>query len=170
MITGQKFEVPRDLENINQRIVKNVTDYLNVEKTVNILLVGSGSREHAIAEAVNKSTIESKLFCISTAINPGIENLAQGYLDNICNCNQVLEYAKSQHIDIAIIGLEAPLEVGLTYVLKAEGIGVVGPTKKLAQIETSKGFTRDLIRDYGIGANPFFKKFSTMDEVEETLR
>lgn len=79
MITGQKFEVPRDLENINQRIVKNVTDYLNMEKPVNILLVGSGSREHAIAEAVKRSSIANKLFCISTAINPAIDKITQGY-------------------------------------------------------------------------------------------
>ncbi|MBK2356059.1 phosphoribosylaminoimidazolesuccinocarboxamide synthase [Francisella hispaniensis] len=171
MITGQKFEVPRDLENINQRIVKNVTDYLNMEKPVNILLVGSGSREHAIAEAVKRSAIANKLFCISTAINPGIDKIAQGYqIADICNCDQVLEYAKSQSIDIAIIGPEAPLEAGLADALKTAAIGVVGPTKKLAQLETSKGFTRDLIRDYGIGANPFFRKFNSMDGVEETLK
>lgn len=171
MITGQKFEVPEDIENINHRIAKNVTDYLNTESQVNILLVGSGSREHAIAEAVKRSTIKNQLFYISTAVNPGIDRIAQGYkVGNICDCEAVLEYAKAESIDIAIIGPEAPLEVGLADTLKANGIGVVGPTKKLAQLETSKGFTRDLIRDYDIGANPFFRKFSTMDGVEETLK
>lgn len=171
MITGQRFEVPEDIENINHRIAKNVTDYLNTESQVNILLVGSGSREHAIAEAVKRSTIKNQLFYISTAVNPGIDRIAQGYkVGNICDCEAVLEYAKAESIDIAIIGPEAPLEVGLADTLKANGIGVVGPTKKLAQLETSKGFTRDLIRDYDIGANPFFRKFSTMDGVEETLK
>jgi fusion protein PurCD len=171
MITGQKFELPKDLENINQRIAENVTNYLNTEKQMNILLVGSGSREHAIAEAVKKSAIENNLYCISGAVNPGIDKIAQGYkVANICDCDAVLEYAKAQNINIAIIGPEAPLEVGLADTLKAHGIGVVGPTKDLAQLETSKGFTRDLIRDYKIGANPYFKKFNSMDGVEETLK
>ncbi|AJI55878.1 phosphoribosylamine--glycine ligase [Francisella philomiragia] len=171
MITGQKFEVPVDIKNISQRIAKNVANYLNAESQVNILLVGSGSREHAIAEAVKRSAVKNNLFCISTAVNPGIDRIAQGYkVGDICNCEEVLEYAKAESIDIAIIGPEAPLEVGLADTLKANGIGVVGPTKKLAQLETSKGFTRDLIRDYDIGANPFFRKFSTMDGVEETLK
>lgn len=171
MITGQEFELPRELENINQRIAENVTNYLNTEKQMNILLVGSGSREHAIAEAVKKSSIENKLYCVSGAVNPGIDKIAQGYkVANICDCDAVLEYAKAQDINIAIIGPEAPLEAGLADTLKSQGIGVVGPTKKLAQLETSKGFTRDLIRDYEVGANPFFKKFSSMDGVEDTLK
>lgn len=171
MITGQKFEVPADIENINQRIKKNITDYLNSEKVMNILLVGSGSREHVIAETIKKSAIKNNLFCISGAINPGIDKIAQGYkVADICNTQEVLKYAKSQKINMAIIGPEAPLEIGLADVLKDNDIGVVGPTKELAQLETSKGFTRDLIRDYDIGANPFFRKFNSMDGVRETLK
>ncbi|ASG68633.1 phosphoribosylaminoimidazolesuccinocarboxamide synthase [Francisella halioticida] len=171
MITGQEFELPKDLSSINQRIARNVTNYLNTEKQMNILLVGSGSREHAIAEAIKKSSTETRLFCISGAVNPGIDKITQGYsIINICDCDAVLEYAKSQNINIVIIGPEAPLEAGLADVLKAQGIGVVGPTKKLAQLETSKSFTRDLIRDYKIYANPFFKRFNSMDGVEETLK
>ncbi|WP_234366877.1 phosphoribosylamine--glycine ligase, partial [Francisella tularensis] len=142
-----------------------------IKKYQNQFVIGSGSREHAIAEAVKRSSIANKLFCISTAINPAIDKITQGYqIADICNCDEVLEYAKSQSIDIAIIGPEAPLEAGLADALKTAAIGVVGPTKKLAQLETSKGFTRDLIRDYDIGANPFFRKFNSMDGVEETIK
>ncbi|MED7818687.1 MULTISPECIES: phosphoribosylaminoimidazolesuccinocarboxamide synthase [unclassified Francisella] len=171
MITGQKFELPRDLENIEKRIAENVTNYLNTEKQMNILLVGSGSREHAIAEAIKRSSVDNNLFCISGAVNPGIDKIAKDYnIADICDCDAVLKYAKSQNINIAIIGPEAPLEAGLADTLKEQGIGVVGPTKKLAQLETSKGFTRDLIHDYKIGANPFFKKFNSMEGVKETLK
>ncbi|MDE4951067.1 phosphoribosylamine--glycine ligase, partial [Francisella tularensis subsp. holarctica] len=84
---------------------KNVTDYLNMENPVNILLVGSGSIEHAIAEAVKRSSIANKHFCISTAINPAIDKITQWYqIADICNCDEVLEYSKSQIIDISIIG------------------------------------------------------------------
>ena len=138
---------------------------------MNILLIGSGSREHAIAKAVKKSSIKSKLYCLSGAINPGIEKLTDGYsVADICNGAIISEYAKEQKIDLAIVGPEAPLEVGVADKLKALNIMVVGPTKEHAQLETSKGFTRDLIEEYKIGANPFFKRFTTMDGVEETLK
>ncbi|MDE5024863.1 phosphoribosylamine--glycine ligase, partial [Francisella tularensis subsp. holarctica] len=72
------------------------------------------SREHAISEADKIISIENKLFCISTAIKPAIYKITQGYqIADICNCDELLEYAKSQSIDIAIIGPEAPLEAGL---------------------------------------------------------
>ncbi|MDE4988323.1 phosphoribosylamine--glycine ligase N-terminal domain-containing protein, partial [Francisella tularensis] len=91
--------------------------------------------EHAIAEADKRSSIANKLFCISTSINPAIDKITQGYqIADICNCDEVLDYAKSQSIDIAIIGPEAPLDAGLADALKTAAIGVVGPTKKLAQL------------------------------------
>ncbi|QIV94816.1 phosphoribosylaminoimidazolesuccinocarboxamide synthase [Allofrancisella frigidaquae] len=171
MITGQTFVPPLDKEDINKRIEKNVKNYLDMEKNMNILLIGSGSREHAIAKAVKRSSIENKLFCISSATNPGIAKLSDGYkLADICDCEAIIDYAKSQAIKLAIIGPEAPLEIGLADRLKANGVNVVGPTKEHAQLETSKGFTRELIEEYKIGANPFFKKFNSMDGVEETLK
>ena len=138
---------------------------------MNILLIGSGSREHAIAKSIRKSSIKTKLFCISTAVNPGIDKLADGYhIADICNCDVVSEFAKSKKITLVIIGPEAPLEVGMADRLIADGIKVVGPTKNHAQLETSKGFTRDLIEEYKIGANPFYRKFTSMDGVAETLK
>ncbi len=170
MITGETF-TPVTNQDINQRIVKNVTEYIKINMTTNILLIGSGSREHALAKAVNKSKVEHKLFCLSGAINPAIQKLTDGYhVANVCDCDAILEYAKQQNITLAIIGPEAPLEVGLADKLKDLGIGVVGPTKDHAQLETSKAFTRDLIDSYKINANPFFKRFDSMDGVKETLK
>lgn len=171
MITGEKFNPPLEKQDINQRIVKNISQYLKMEQNMNILLIGSGSREHAIAKAVKRSSLENKLYCLSGATNPGIDKLADGYhIADVCDAKAICEYAKSKDITLAIIGPEAPLEVGVADALKNEGIAVVGPTKDHAQLETSKGFTRKLIEDYGIKANPFFKTFTTMEGVRETLK
>ncbi|MGQ4005605.1 phosphoribosylamine--glycine ligase [Francisellaceae bacterium CB300] len=169
MITGEKF-IPTTDEDINQRIVKNVTEYIKTNMTTNILLIGSGSREHALAKAVNKSKTKHSLYCLSGAINPAIQKLTDDYqVADVCDCDAIVEYAKKQNITLAIIGPEAPLEKGVADRLKEIGIGVVGPTKDHAQLETSKAFTRDLIDSYEINANPFFKRFDSMDGVKETL-
>lgn len=137
----------------------------------NILLIGSGSREHALAKAVKQSKIKHSLYCLSGAINPAIQKLTDDYIvADICDTDTIASYAKKQAIKLAIIGPEAPLEVGVADKLKEIGIGVVGPTQEHAQLETSKAFTRDLIESYDINANPFFKRFSSMDGVLETLQ
>ncbi len=139
--------------------------------TANILLIGSGSREHAIAKSVNKSSSKHKLYCLSGAINPAIEKLTDNYvIADVCDVEAIIEYAKKQDITLAIIGPESTLEVGVADKLKEIGVGVVGPTKDHAQLETSKAFTRGLIDSYEINANPFFKRFDSMDGVEDTLK
>ena len=139
--------------------------------TTNILLIGSGSREHALAKAVNKSKTKHKLYCLSGAINPAVQKLVDDYIvADVCDASAILDYAKKQNITLAIIGPEAPLEKGVADKLKEIGVGVVGPTKDHAQLETSKAFTRDLIDSYKINANPFFKRFDAMDGVLETLK
>ena len=172
MITGEKFVQPNSDINIGIRIFTNVLDYLNKGSgQMNVLLIGSGSREHSLAIAIKKSTINNKLFCLSSAINPGIEKLTEDYIvADICSNTDVLSYASKHGINLAIIGPEAPLEAGITDALKNIGIKVVGPTKDHAQLESSKGFTRSLIEDYKIGGNPFFRKFNSMDGVVETLK
>ena len=82
----------------------------------------------------------------------------------------VVSYAKNNNVDMVVIGPEAPLEKGISDALWAVNIPVVGPKKSLAQLETSKGFTRQLLTDYGIEGNPFFQKFCSMDNVEDVLK
>ena len=172
MITGKKFVAPSEDVSISTRIFTNVFDYINKGNSkMNILLIGSGSREHALAKAVANSIIDSNLFCLSGATNPGVEELTKDYkIAGVCDINAIKAYASEQNIDLAIIGPEAPLEAGVADALKEVGVKVVGPTKDHAQLESSKGFTRSLIEDYKIGANPFFKKFNSMEGVEKTLK
>ena len=128
---------------------------------MNILLIGSGAREHAIAQVINKSTIPSKIYCFATNRNPGIIELAEKLeVGNISNPQDVAQFALKYSINLAIDGPEAPLENGVVDELQKHHIKCVGPTQGLAQIETSKEFTRNLMRKYNIPGCPDFKAFN----------
>ncbi|KTD35262.1 phosphoribosylamine-glycine ligase [Legionella moravica] len=137
---------------------------------MNVLIIGSGAREHAIAKALYRSKHKPALFCCGSSNNPGILELAQGFwLGDITDMKQIHEQAKHWQIDWAIIGPEAPLERGLADILWNSGIPVVGPKKTLAQIETSKGFARDLMQKYHISGLPRYKLFSNPEGISEFL-
>ena len=135
-----------------------------------ILLIGSGAREHAIARAVKKSKIENKVFCLASNYNPGIAALASDLtIGNINDPDLVVEFAEKHSIDLAIIGPEAPLANGVADALQKSAIGCVGPTKALAQLETSKSFTRNLMKKYKIAGCPTYQNYSQLDGVAEFL-
>ncbi len=137
---------------------------------IKILLIGNGAREHAIAEAVARSEHRFKLFSFMKANNPGIASLSQeisvGSYDDLA---AVSAFAKGCSVDFAIIGPEDPLNNGIVDLLKGMGIPAVGPTKSLARLETSKSFTRNLVRKYDIEGNPKFKIFTSMKGIKEFL-
>ena len=137
---------------------------------MNILIVGSGAREHAIARSIKKSKIPNKLFCFASNINPGIEKLS-GILEigKISDPQAVSDFAVEHSIDLTIVGPEAPLANGVVDELQKLEIKCVGPTKNLAQIETSKSFTRDLMQKYNIPGCPKYKTFDNLDNVSEFL-
>ena len=100
---------------------------------MNVLLVGGGGREHAIAQAIARSKKEPTLFAVMSKKNPGIASLCEDFLlSDEKDVEKVVEYAKSKNIDYAFIGPEAPLSVGLSDALQEVGIGVVGPRKEAA--------------------------------------
>lgn len=138
--------------------------------TNNTLLIGSAAREHAIARAIKRSGSNPALFCFGSSNNPGIIELAKKYaVGNINDPERVLDFAKNNKIDWAIIGPENPLEAGVSDILWKNNIPCVGPKKAHAQLETSKRFTRDLLTEYNIPGCPKYKYFSSMDGVKEFL-
>lgn len=137
---------------------------------MNILVIGSGAREHALIKALHRSPQRPSLFCYGTAINPGIHHLTEHYAaGDITDCAAVVSKAKLWGIELAIIGPEAPLEQGMADALWHTGIPTIGPKKELAQIETSKEFARDLMKKHQIAGLPRYQKFTTLNQVEAFL-
>jgi phosphoribosylamine--glycine ligase len=109
---------------------------------MNVLLIGSGGREHALAWKLAQSPLMSKLYAAPG--NPGIAELAELAPLNAADHRAVIDFCRRHSIGLVVIGPEAPLVDGLADNLHAMGILVFGPSKAAAQLEGSKGFTKDL--------------------------
>ena len=125
---------------------------------MNVLLIGNGAREHAIAEAILRSSQPPALFAYMKSRNPGIAALAETVkIGSYGDLQSIRDWAKASNIAFAVIGPEDPLQNGVADILSEAGIPSVGPTQSLARLETSKSFTRNLLAKYGIPGNPRFE-------------
>jgi phosphoribosylamine--glycine ligase len=115
---------------------------------MNILLLGSGGREDALAWRLRQSPSCDRL--IAAPGNPGIARWADCVAIDACDPSAVVSLATTNIIDLVVIGPEAPLVAGVADALREEGIAVFGPNAAAAQLEGSKGFTKDLCRANGI--------------------
>ncbi|MGB3540418.1 MAG: phosphoribosylamine--glycine ligase [Mesorhizobium sp.] len=115
---------------------------------MNVLLLGSGGREHALAWKLAASPMLTKLYAAPG--NPGIAREAELVALDAADHAAVAAFCREKKIDLVVVGPEAPLVAGLTDDLRAAGIRVFGPSKAAAQLEGSKGFTKDLCAKYGI--------------------
>lgn len=113
-----------------------------------VLLIGSGGREHALAWKISASPLLTKLYCAPG--NPGIAQNAELIDLDINNHQAVIDFASSHKIDLVVVGPEAPLVDGIADSLQKAGISVFGPSQAAAQLEGSKGFTKDLCARYNI--------------------
>ena len=120
---------------------------------MNILLIGSGGRENAIAKALHESEGSKKIFC--TPGNPGIENYAESLILDTSNHNEVLNYCDNNNINLVIIGPEVPLVEGLADFLTKCDILVFGPKMLSAKLEGSKKFTKEICEKYKIPTAKF---------------
>ena len=135
-----------------------------------ILLIGSGAREHAIVKALDRSSHEKEIYCLASNRNPGISDLCDKFIVGDINDSYfVLDYAKEMGASLAIVGPENPLAQGVSDCLWDAGVKTVGPKKDLAQLETSKAFTRDLLKAYNIPGSPKYQTFDSMNGVMEFL-
>ena len=115
---------------------------------MNILLIGSGGREHALAWAIANSPQCDKLFVAPG--NPGIAQIARLADLKVTDHAAVIAFCKANDIGLVVVGPEAPLVAGLADDVKAAGIRIFGPSKFAAQLEGSKGFTKDICAKYHI--------------------
>jgi len=137
----------------------------------NVLLIGNGAREHAVAEAVMRSRHRPALCSYMRTNNPGIASLSKKIsLGRYDDLKGVVSFAQECRIDFAVVGPEDPLNQGVVDALMQAGIPSVGPTKTLARLETSKSFTRELLQKYNIPGNPKFRTFFSLEGLDEFLK
>lgn len=126
---------------------------------MNVLLLGSGGREHALAWKLAQSPTIGKLFAAPG--NPGIAEEAALVALDPADHQAVIAFARAEGVGLVVIGPEAPLVDGLGDSLRAAGIAVFGPDKAPAQLEGSKGFTKALCDRAGIPTARYFSTSST---------
>jgi phosphoribosylamine--glycine ligase len=130
---------------------------------MNVLLIGSGGREHALAWKIAASPMLTKLYAAPG--NPGIAKEAELVALDVDDHAAVAAFCKDKAIDLVVVGPEAPLVAGLGDDLRAAGIRVFGPSAKAAQLEGSKGFTKDLCRKYNI-PTAAYERFTNATEAK----
>ena len=116
--------------------------------TIDVLLIGGGGREHALAWKLAQSPTLDRLY--ATPGNPGIARLAELVALDVADHAAVVAFAGTRAIGLVVIGPEAPLVAGLADALRAAGVPVFGPGAAAARLEGSKGFTKDLCAAAGI--------------------
>ncbi|MCJ9427820.1 phosphoribosylamine--glycine ligase [Kordiimonas sp. A6E486] len=117
-------------------------------KNMNILVIGSGGREHALCWKIARSPMIGSLYCAPG--NGGIADVATCLDLDAADHGAVIEFCQNHDIGLVVVGPEAPLVAGLVDDLTAANILAFGPTKGAAQLEGSKGFTKDMCAKYGI--------------------
>jgi phosphoribosylamine--glycine ligase len=115
---------------------------------MNVLILGSGAREHALALAFSKSPTVERLFVAPG--NPGCARVAELAAIDIRDHGAIIAFCRSEAIDLVVVGPEAPLVAGVADDLTEAGIACFGPTRAAARLEGSKGFTKDFCREFGI--------------------
>jgi len=117
---------------------------------MNVLIIGSGGREHALAWKASQSSSVNKVFVApgnaGTALEPGLENVAIDTLD----FKQLSQFAKDEKIALTVVGPEAPLVDGIVDYFETKGLACFGPSKGASQLEGSKAFTKDFLARHNI--------------------
>ncbi len=134
---------------------------------MNILLIGAGGREHALALAIAKSPLLTRLFVAPG--NPGTEAIACNTPLDAADHAAIVAFCRVEKIDLVVVGPEAPLVAGLVDDLAEAGVAAFGPTKEAARLEGSKGFTKDLCREYGI-PTAAYERFSDAGDAKRYVR
>jgi phosphoribosylamine---glycine ligase len=120
---------------------------------MNILVIGSGGREHALVWKLKQSKKVDKLFCAPG--NGGIANIAKCINIKADNVKSLIEFAQRNKIDLTVVGPEQPLAIGIVDEFRRKRLNIFGPEKKAAQLESSKIFAKEFMKKYHIPTAPF---------------
>ncbi|MFY8350351.1 phosphoribosylamine--glycine ligase [Pseudoalteromonas sp. SSM20] len=132
---------------------------------MNVLVIGSGGREHALAFKAAQSAKVEKVFVApgnaGTALEPKLENVAIGVED----LDALVAFAKENNVELTIVGPEAPLVIGVVDKFREEGLAIFGPTAAAAQLEGSKSFTKDFLARHKIPT----ADYQTFEQIDPAL-
>jgi len=145
--------------------------YMKSNTCQHILIIGSGTREHAIAKALSKSASSPIISCLGSTENPGIMTICNDTdgvyrKGDINSPESTLAFAEEIQANLAVIGPEAPLAAGVPDILREHSIPVLGPDKNLAKIETSKSYARNFLYRTLPESCPDFRVISDIFEAE----
>lgn len=132
-----------------------------------VLLIGSGGREHALAWKLAQSPLLGKLYAAPG--NPGVADHAELVALDVDDHKAVVAFCKDKAIDFVVFGPEAPLVAGLSDVLRAEGFLCFGPSQAAAQLEGSKGFTKDICARFNIPTGAY-QRFNNAPKAKAYVR
>ena len=130
---------------------------------MNVLVIGSGGREHAIVEALSRSPKAPKIYAAPG--NAGIAELAECVAIKDTEVEKLVEFAKANNIELTVVGPEAALAVGVVDRFREEGLKIFGPTKAAAEIEASKDFAKRLMVKYDVPT----AAYATFSDYEEAI-
>ena len=134
-----------------------------------VLIIGGGGREHALAWKAAQSPRVEKVFVApgnaGTAAEPGMENITVAAED----IDGLLEFAKQEHIDLTIVGPEAPLVAGVVDRFQSAGLRIFGPSAAAAELEGSKAFSKDFLARHGI-PTATYRSFTDLDQAIDYVR
>jgi phosphoribosylamine--glycine ligase len=134
---------------------------------MNILLIGSGGREHALAWKIRQSRLVKRVWCAPG--NAGIAEVADLVPLAADDVGGLARFARDERVDLTVVGPELPLTLGIVDEFQRHGLRIFGPTREAAQLEGSKVFTKELLRRHEIPTG-FFSTFSDIDEAKRYVR
>lgn len=136
---------------------------------MNILIIGNGGREHALAWKIQQSPLADKIFVASgnagTALEPGVENVDIAPDD----INALLKFAQDNNVELTIPGAEAALAEGIVDTFNQAGLACFGPSKAAARLESSKSFSKDFMREAGIPTADY-QSFTDLSAAQDYIK
>ncbi|MCG7883833.1 MAG: phosphoribosylamine--glycine ligase [Candidatus Thiodiazotropha taylori] len=132
---------------------------------MNILVIGSGGREHALAWKAAQSDLADKVFVAPGNAGTALEKKLENVEIDADSIDELIEFAKANQIGLTIVGPEAPLVNGIVNAFETAGLRCFGPSKDAAQLEGSKSFTKDFLARHGIPSG----SYRTFTEIDAAL-
>ena len=132
--------------------------------TYNVLVIGSGGREHAIVDALKRSESVGRIYCAPG--NAGIDTAATPVSIPVTDINDLARFATDASVSLTVVGPEVPLAAGIVDEFRKRGLRIFGPTKAAAQIESSKAFAKELMARHNIPT----AASRTFDDFDEALK